>query len=45
MELEREYIVQKEREGRDQSFEESGNEKREATARKGNRTKVWPEYN
>lgn len=40
MELEKEYIVKKGRESTDQSFEKSGNEKREAGARKGNRTKV-----
>lgn len=45
MEFERDYVVKKRRERTDQSFEESGNVKREATARKGNRTKVWPEYN
>lgn len=45
MELEREYIVKKGRESIDQSFEKSDNEKRETTAKKGNRTEVQPEYN
>lgn len=41
LESERECIVKKRI---DQPFVKSGDEKREATARKDNRTKVQPEY-
>lgn len=40
MALESEYIARKWRMDTDQSLEKSGNEKREATAEKGNGTKV-----
>ena len=44
MALESEYIARKWRMDTDQSLEKSGNEKREATAEKGNGTKVQSAY-